>query len=548
MNLSSTTKEENNCAHDQKIDAVNLEKITPTMNDAKLELSLQKSENSAKIDRGDVIKTDIDEVLDKGGSFGRFQYLVQILFTYLHIMVGYQSVLSYFIANDPNWKCRTNSSSTFCGKNYGKVISNYDAEFTQRCHLTRNEWTYSTDRKYSFLTEFDLVCSKSSIVALASGIFHLGGAIGVPFSGLVADRYGRKFTLLLCMIIATLFSFSCSFVTSMYQLVILRAFLGAASWSCSNIAFVYLGEFITPKYRTISSTMFCMGFPLSELFLNLLAYYIREWRNLQLYALIPSLVCFIFLVLIPKSPRWLLSNNSEDEAINVLQKICKFNKKPLRKDLSLNKFESPTTPHQRVTYFDMMKNLKVVLTTLSQGFIWMSISMTYYMISLQSSNIGGDMYKAFALSSLSEIPSTFAATYTCNRYGRKKTILACLVLTGALMGGTMVIPYHFSGRFTATMILLMFAKFFITIALLGNMIWSFEIYPTAFRLQGYGICIGFERIGSFMAPFLTTVLYNFNANFPYSTVLLCVLGSAAGGLYLPETNKKPTRETFEDFF
>lgn len=488
---------------------------------------------------------EIDEAFRQSRPFGKFQCVLQMAITYLFTMIAYQSIMSYFIANDPKWECRNNRTSTFCEQNYGNEISVDDDKYLQRCKLNRNEWTYSTPTSYSFITEFDLVCTKASLAALASGVFHLGGALGVPLTGLIADRYGRRLTLIICLIVNSILSFACSAVSSIYQLIVLRAFVGAASWSCCNIAFVYLGEFISPKYRSTSAILFNLGFPLSELLIDCLAFFVRKWRYLQIYATIPCLVICPLLFLLPRSPRWLVAKNREKEAEQVLKKISELNGKPLGV-ISIKSAVSPTV--ERYSYIELLRNRKFVLTTLSQGFIWLSVSMTYYMISLQSSNLGGNMYEAFALSAVSEVPSAILATFTCNRYGRKKTILSCLVLTGAFTGAITVIPKHYSSRFTIVLGLLMIAKFFINTALTGIFIWTFEIYPTVFRLQGWSICISFERIGSFTAPFLTSVLYEYSIILPYLTVMVFMLVASAGGLYLPETNKKATRENCGDFF
>ena len=512
--------------------------VSPTTNDSN---GLGPSALSSQLD--DILT--VDEALESCKPCGRFQVAIQIIFTYIIMTIGYQSVMSYFIVDNPPWKCVGNNTSHFCEQNFGIVIQSDNEKFSRRCQLNRDEWTYSSDNNYSVVTEFNLVCEKTTFAAMISGIYHIGGAFGVCISGIAADKFGRKKVLLICLIAMFTFSIACCYVTSAVQLAIIRALLGATGWSSYNNVYVYLGEFISPKYRAISTNILGMGFAISELGIAAAAYFCREWRNLQFYTSFPCLISLVFLVMLPESPRWLLVNNKKINAEAALKRIGKFNSNPI---LAIS-LKTPTISNERRnTYLDIIRNRKVLLLTLFLGFIGFTVTMAYYAISFESSNLGGNMYQSFALSAFAEIPSNFVTTYVLNRFGRKRSILICLVITGAITGSTALIPETFSSRYILRMTLLMFAKFFIVSSLLGCFVWTFEIFPTTLRLQGLGICIAFERMGSFTSPFITTVLQQYNPILPYIIIMILAFLSATGGLILPETNKGTTRECFEDFF
>ena len=490
---------------------------------------------------------DVDEALGINESFGRFQYIIQVLFTYLSISVGYHAVMMYFIADDPSWKCTHNNTNNFCEQNFGIDINKDNEQFSRRCQMNRDEWTFSKDKTYSIVTEYNLVCNKASIAALVSAIYHVGGACGVFMSGLAADRYGRKFVLLFTIIAACVFSISCSFTSNPLQLAVGRTLLGATSWSSYHVGFVYLGEFISPKYRPLAANIFGLGFSLSELVISAVAYYCKGWRDLQLYTSFPSLITVIFFFMLPESPRWQLVNSKKLNAESTLEMIGKFNGSPFP-SLSLKSPTATAGGERKYTYCDLIRNRKVLCLTLSQALIWFTTAMSYYMISFESSNLGGSMYQAFAFSALAELPSNFFTTFALNRFGRKRTILICILITGVISGSTTLIPKTFSNRYIMKIVLLILAKCSAAIAFLGCFIWTFEVFPTALRLQGWGVCVVFERVGSFIAPFLTTVLQQFNSILPYIIVLILSLATAAVGLILPETKNRPTRERYEDFF
>lgn len=85
----------------------------------------------------------IDEVLAKIGSFGRFQILLTV---FVNLAYGFwwasPIYLMMFIASEPGWKCKHNVNST-C--HYNETIRFGDDDFSFRCKIPREDWTYSGD-------------------------------------------------------------------------------------------------------------------------------------------------------------------------------------------------------------------------------------------------------------------------------------------------------------------------------------------------------------------------------------------------------------------
>lgn len=501
-----------------------------------------------KTKEGEADGYTVDGGLELSGGYGRFQAFTQFATTLCALCIGYQSIASYFIADDPSWRCRSRNSSAFCTDYYGKVIGKNDAMFSSRCRLNRSEWTYTTKTLYTYTTEFDLVCDKTALAAFASGVYHIGGLIGVPVSGLFADKYGRKYILLLCLILNTTFSIGCCYVSSVVHLIGMRLILGATGWSAYNIAFVYMGEFVTPKHRTVSANIIGTGYSVSILLVTLVAYYCRAWKSLQLYVTLPSFFVILVLIPLPESPRWFLTNNKrKDRAEQVLNLIARINNKSDDTvDICLKTPNTSTT--NTGTYLDLIRNIRVFGMTLSLGFIWLTAGMSFYMISFETSNLGGNMYTSFAFTTLATLPSNFVSIYPLNRFGRKKFVLLCLTGTGLLSGSTIIIPGTFVHAYTLRMAILSLASFSSFCTIIGCFIWTFEIFPTSLRLQGWGICIALERVGSFTAPFLTTVLHQYNPKLPYIVAMVLTILASLGGINLAETNNAGTRESYDDIF
>ncbi|XP_057290325.1 solute carrier family 22 member 15-like [Hydractinia symbiolongicarpus] len=493
----------------------------------------------------DDVETDIDSVLRRLGSCGNSQRVLQLLCMIMHLSVSYQSFLMYYAANNPPWICVGNSS-TFCEKNYGKIFDVTDDDFRKRCSLNRTEWRYTAAEPFSIVTELDLVCDKDSLAALITAAFFIGWGVGGIFSGLLADTYGRKVTQMLSLFLLFIFSFTLSYTNAVWQVILLRSLIGAVTGTCLNVVYVLLSEYSVPEKRALAGCILQACFPVGNLLLSVVAYYEREWRKLCMYTSFPMIFSFLLTFALLKSPRWLYASGKTSKAENVLRTMAKFNKcEPFEFVLQQS---SCLKANNKYSYKDLLfSNCSLTLLVTAQFYGWFSCGLVYYGVSLESSDLGGDIYTNFMLTTLGDIPGNFITIYTSNRYGRKKTVLSSFLLCSIVLGGIAAVPKAFAHGRIVKVVLSMFGKCFINVAFGGFYLWSFEIFPTVVRTQGMTLCQVAARIGSATSPFIATMLGNIYAPLPFMVMCGVSLLAALSGVALPETNNMATRETFEDF-
>ena len=97
------------------------------------------------------MKLTTDEFLEKIGSFGRYQIVINIFFNLCYALWwAIPVMISVFIASDPGWKCKNNSTCPFT-----ETISLGDKRYNHRCDIPREDWEFNDDFT-SIVTEVNL--------------------------------------------------------------------------------------------------------------------------------------------------------------------------------------------------------------------------------------------------------------------------------------------------------------------------------------------------------------------------------------------------------
>lgn len=88
-----------------------------------------------------VMALTTDQFFDKIGSFGRYQIFLIIFFNLCYALWwAVPIMIMVFIASEPNWKCKNNSTCPFT-----KSISIRDEDYKFRCNISRDDWEYVDD-------------------------------------------------------------------------------------------------------------------------------------------------------------------------------------------------------------------------------------------------------------------------------------------------------------------------------------------------------------------------------------------------------------------
>ncbi|XP_060072924.1 organic cation transporter-like protein isoform X6 [Ylistrum balloti] len=253
-------------------------------------------------------------------------------------------------------------------------------------------------------------------------------------------------------------------------------------------------------------------------------------------------------MLIPESPRWLISQGKIDEANNIIKKAAKVNKVTIPENIltadSIDEAEAGRLWH-------LFTSRVLLIRTLIIFFNWGVVSMVYYGLSLNTGNLGGDFYVNFLLSGLVEFPAYTLCLLLLDRVGRRLLHASCMIVGGVACIITLF-PMIFADQSLQpiTVTLAMLGKVGVSAAFAVIYVWSAELYPTVVRNAGMGASSSCARVGGMIAPYIADLNKVIDGDLGRA-VPLVVFGTmsvVAGilSLWLPETNKKDLPETLGD--
>lgn len=173
------------------------------------------------------------------------------------------------------------------------------------------------------------------------GCALIGSIIGVLFSGILCDKYGRKTTMFISSVLFSVSAIGCAFYSSFDQLVAYRIIGGIGIGIVSIASPLYIAELSVAKYRGRLVSLYQLAVTVGILSSYLINYGILEyskscnvnmdlirfifvdevWRGMLGMETIPALLFFIIIIFIPESPRYLLLKRQDYKASVVLRKI-----------------------------------------------------------------------------------------------------------------------------------------------------------------------------------------------------------------------------------
>ncbi|XP_016066751.1 PREDICTED: solute carrier family 22 member 2 [Miniopterus natalensis] len=415
-----------------------------------------------------------------------------------------------------------------------------------RSHLPlgpcRHGWEYDTAGS-SIVTEFNLVCANSWMLDLFQSAVNMGFFIGSVGIGYLADRLGRKLCLLVTILINAVSGVLMAVSPTYTWMLIFRLIQGLVSKASWLIGYILITEFVGLSYRRTVGIVYQMAFTVGLLVLAGVAYALPHWRWLQFTVTLPNFCFLLYYWCIPESPRWLISQNKNADAMRVLKHISRKNGKPMPPALQSLRPDDEAGGKLSPSFLDLVRTPQIRKHTLILMYNWFMSSVLYQGLIMHMGLAGSDLYLDFFYSALMEFPAALAILLTIDRIGRRYPWAGSNMVAGAACLASAFIPDDLQWlRVTASCL----GRMGITMAFEIVCLVNAELYPTFIRNLGVLVCSSLCDIGGIITPFLIYRLADIWHELPL--VIFAVLGLIAGGLVLllPETKGKTLPETIDE--
>lgn len=508
---------------------------------------------------------DADRVLQSLGNFGRFQILIFLSLSFIYMRGAWPVLASIFLGGKPEYSCAKLSDDQNKSIIYGScevtVYSN-GQNTTESCP---NGWKYEEEFDQTIFTEWDLVCEKDYLVDLSTTIYMVGNTIGATFLTPLADRYGRKKTILVLLWLQSFIGIGTAFANSYILFTVLRFFIGMLNMPIALSTYVMITEFFPSNFRSYPSVAVNCSFSIGIMVLAVFGYFLRDWHMLQLVITIPNLLTIIFYWFIPESIPWLLSNRRYREAKKITKWAAKINnlsfpqhlfdeverdidETPDKEMQSSDVLVGNDTEHTQYTFLDLFRTPVIRRYTLITFYLWFANSLSYFGILFATPTLHGNQFLNLGISGLIEIPAQIVCVIAINLAGRRRPLMCFLFLCGIMNIITIFIPVTTAEGTDLTPLKIacaMIGKFGITGSYSVSYLYGSEIFPTGIRNHAVGLASLWENVGGIVAPF---IVYGASTITELPLVVFGVLTIFGGVLiiFLPETHRRPLPVTIED--
>ncbi|RUS83365.1 hypothetical protein EGW08_008868, partial [Elysia chlorotica] len=250
-----------------------------------------------------------------------------------------------------------------------------------------------------------------------------------------------------------------------------------------------------------------------------------------------------------ESLRWLLAKGKTRRAGQTVARIASFNKiaNPVSGDEHslLSEYKVHCKKHHS-SYLALVRTPEMCRRTICLSLVLFGVNFGYFGMTYNNAELAGDRYLNFFLGSLTETIAYGAGGFVVMRFGRKRTLFACL-LSGSvccLLSGVISRSGGWNDNFIVIFSVL--GRLAMAACFCACDTFTAELFPTIVRNMGMGVCSLVGRVGSALAPQVSGLRDVAFAQLPPLIFAAAAFVGAMVILLLPETVGQRLPDTVED--
>lgn len=370
-----------------------------------------------------------------------------------------------------------------------------------------------------------------STLGLTVSIALWGTVIGAMSAGVIGQKYGSRETLRVLAIFYVLSALGCALAFNWPILVASRFLGGLGIGGSSVLGPVYIAEIAPGKWRGRLVGLFQINIVVGILLayfsnyrIALLGLGANDWRWMFGVSGVPAVLFLVMLFGIPRSPRWLATQNHTEEALSVLQVMGSENpaselreivesihleRAQKAEPLFSRKYRLPIFLAITIGLFNQLAGINAILYYLNDIFAAAGFSKV-------SGGLGPVAVGAMNLC------ATLLAMTVIDKLGRKTLLLIGSVgLVGCLSGLAAIFLTHSHQNYLLWLLIAYIAFFAIS---QGAVIWVYigEVFPNRVRAKGQSVGSSSHWIMNAIVSLIFPVLFAVSPGVPF-VVFACMM-------------------------
>ncbi|XP_059091105.1 solute carrier family 22 member 15-like isoform X2 [Tigriopus californicus] len=341
-----------------------------------------------------------------------------------------------------------------------------------------------------------------------------------------------------------------TFMPTFLGFTILWFIVGVSCIAVFTVGFVWSLELAAQDSKIVVTLMTGIIFSLGLLLGISFAYWVRDYRAYhQVFAGL-HLITPILLILIPESPRWLVSQKKTEkleEAICTLTKIAK-SKKLQFDPISFKCGE--LTKHaisDDVDHFSFILTKPLLRTrAFTMFFCWITVAFVLYSISMNMKSLTGSLFLNMALTGIFGFMGKIAGFLILAKFlTRKYPFIIMFLITAVTCGLCSTLdPLDPTQRSVLSGLVVLTIM---CLSCIFSIIWLYtaEMYPTAIRNFGVGSSSLMGRIGGAGCAFIA-YLIEIHPGLPFMVFSGMCLIAGCLACSLPETGTLPPPSSMKE--
>jgi benzoate transport len=341
----------------------------------------------------------------------------------------------------------------------------------------------------------------------------VGMGFGSVLLGGLADRMGRKPTILICLVIGGIGMFLASQSAGVWDLTAFRFITGIGIGGMLASINAVTAECTNKKDRSLAMSLMVIGYPLGAVLGGLVAAELLQvytWRSMFVFGGIITIVCVpLVLFLVPETPAYYVATRREG-ALDKINRSLRFMRLQ-----PIGGMPAAIRPEDKPKITDILAKPALRKVTLLLGFGYMFHTFTFYYILKFAPQIVADFgyspseaATVLVWANVGGSVGGFIFGFLMRKWDIKGPTIAMLILAAVAVAAFGIAKDTLWGWRMATFI----TGFTTNAAIVGYYAAYARGFPAYARATGTGFVLGIGRFGAAGSPVIAGLLFTYLGN------------------------------------